>query len=103
MAITALLALIKHTNDLINQTGRSQERPMVSLGPVGRMARSSILCEHANEVPRGACPCPEGCPCRQAMCQAPSDAYGHVLEGEVAVAPEEKEPADAYGQLLGDD
>ena len=30
--------------------------------------RTITLCLHANEVPRGDCPCPPACECRAAMC-----------------------------------
>lgn len=38
----------------------AQAKNMVSTGP-----RSSALCQHANEVPRGPCSCPQTCYCKQ--------------------------------------
>lgn len=37
---------------------------------LNRARKSVILCEHANEVPRGACSCTAECPCRDSMCKA---------------------------------
>lgn len=33
-----------------------------------KLAKSGMLCHHANETPRGACLCPRDCPCRETMC-----------------------------------
>ena len=30
--------------------------------------RTIMLCNHANEVPRGTCMCPHDCECRERMC-----------------------------------
>jgi len=52
-------------------------------------SRSSVLCYHANEVPRGACPCPDNCPCHESQPQcgaqrpeAKPDARGMGVDRE---------------------
>lgn len=33
------------------------------------MTRSAMFCEHANEVPTGACPCDKDCYCKEHTCK----------------------------------
>lgn len=59
------------------RTLEEQERWKAERASVG----GAMLCEHANEVPTGPCPCEEGCYCRGRTCAADTRLQGSEGDG----------------------